>query len=246
MKQSHFIQIGLVLLLLLVGCATSNRVAEIDSTFLEDVDVKKKLKRLPFDHSWVWQKFKESDYESVYFKPVRIDYLSEKEWQASESAWVDSFEDYQVYADEIASYFYQEMQEQIQKRLGKKYKLATEPGERVIVFEIVLTELVLSRPILRAGAILAPVPGFGAGVSIVSDPHVAFALRMTDGKSGKLLATIADRKYPPLRLIDFNKVTVTSSAREVCSNWAEIIAELFEKGRFAEIEDSASFSLLPW
>jgi len=83
-------------------------------------------------------------------------------------------------------------------------------------------------------------------VSAVSDPHVAFAARFSDGGTGKLLATIADRRFPPTRIVDLNKLTVTSSAREVCAIWAKIIAEGLNSDKLTKVKQQGSFSLLPW
>jgi hypothetical protein len=82
--------------------------------------------------------------------------------------------------------------------------------------------------------------------SAISDPHVAFAARVYDGKTGKLVATAADRKFPPTRLLDLNKVTVTSPNREIVSTWANIIAGALNRDGFAKVESQGTFSILPW
>ena len=121
----------------------------------------------------------------------------------------------------------------------------TLPGPRTIVVEIALTELEFSRPIARAGSMVAPIPGAGAALSMISDPHAAFAARVTDGATGELIATAADRKFPPTRIVDLNKLTVTSSAREICSLWADSIARGIQS-KDGEKITSQSFSFLPW
>ena len=111
--------------------------------------------------------------------------------------------------------------------------------------EIALTELEFSHPVARAGSLAAPVPGSGAALSSISDPHASFALRVSD-PSGNLAATVADRQFPPARIVDLNKLTVSSSIREVCSIWAQTIAEALNKGRFSLVTAPSSFSLSPW
>jgi len=114
------------------------------------------------------------------------------------------------------------------------------------VLDIALTELEFSHPIARAGSLASPIPGTGVAVSAVSDPHVAFAMRITDGSTGELLATAADRKFSPIRIVDLNKLTVTSSPREIVQNWSLELADAIQLGRFAEVESRGDFKLHPW
>ncbi len=62
-------------LLLSSGCAAKARVTGVGNSFLEDVDVSKKLSNMPFNHSWVWTNIDRSEYDGIYVKPIRIDKL---------------------------------------------------------------------------------------------------------------------------------------------------------------------------
>jgi hypothetical protein len=126
------------------------------------------------------------------------------------------------------------------------FSVVTEGGEGTLVFDIAITELEFSHPVEKAGMLLVPVPGASVAFSAVSDPHVAFAARVYDGKSQKLIATLGDRKFPPVRIIDLNKVTVTSSTREIVATWADIFAEGLNRNRFVKVHDKGIFRILPW
>lgn len=119
------------------------------------------------------------------------------------------------------------------------------PTEGTLVIEIALTELEFSHPVARAGALAAPVPGTGAALSTITDPHVAFAARLTDATTGELVASIADRKFPPMRIVDLNKLTVKSSAREVVALWATSIGQALQGNGIDPVTEKR-FSLLPW
>ena len=62
------------------ACALKQRVVGVDNTFLEDVDVSKKIENLPFGHAWINPEFKKETFSSIYFKPVRTDLLPKGQW----------------------------------------------------------------------------------------------------------------------------------------------------------------------
>lgn len=230
----------------LTGCAIKDRAKAITNAFLEDRDVTVTDSTLPFDHSWIDPKLPRGFYSKVYFRSVSTKKLPMDDWEKSMSAFITTQEDYSKEATELAAYFQQELINKVEQYPQGSFAVTSKPEERGLVFDISITELEFSHPIARAGALLAPVPGVDVAMSTISDPHVAFAARVYDGGNGKLIATLADRKHPPMRLLDLNKLTVTSSTREIVSIWAEMFAEGLNKDRFAKLESKGTFSLLPW
>lgn len=232
--------------LLVSGCSAKKRITPVSNTFLEDVDISHKEENLPFDHSWVNAKVKPGHYKAILIKPIRTDLIPKSDWRKSESTLIKSESDYFKEADLIVNHFKDEIIKYLSEHKQQRIKIAQAPGPEVAELSIVMTELEFSHPAARAASLIAPVPGTGAVVGAISDPHAAFALRVTDSQSGELLATAADRKFPPTRIVDLNKLTVSSSAREVCSLWAETIADAIQQGRMAKIKDVGGFSLLPF
>lgn len=228
----------------LSSCAVKDRVTDVNDTFLKDVDISAKRPNLPFDHSWVNPNFKKSDFDAVYFKPIRTSYLK-GQWAASTSVAVTSEEDFMSKATEIAAYFRSELIKRSNAIRRKKLAVANQPAPGTLVVDIALTELELSHPIARAGALVAPVPGTGPALSAMTDPHVAFAARVTDAATGQLVATVADRKFAPTRVIDLNKLTVSSSSREIVSLWADEIAAAIQGDRVREVNEKR-FDWMPW
>lgn len=243
--KAHAVAVTLGASIFLHGCALKDRVTTVNNTFLEDVDTSQKIKNLPYDHAWVRGDFNGQAYNKLYIKPVRIDLLSEDSWLRSASIVVNSKEEYYEEASKIAKYFHEQLTKDIKEYEGNRIHLVNSPGEDVLTLEIALTELELSHPAARAAALAAPIPGTGPALSTLSDPHAAFAARITDG-NGRLVATVADRKFPPTRIIDLNKLTILSSAREVCALWSETMSEALNKGRFTKTEGNNRFSILPW
>lgn len=213
---------------------------------MEDVDREKRLDKLPFQHSWVWVDREQLKDQSVYLPPIRLDLLPKDEWRNSLSAAITSEQDFSEAVRSLADYFHEKLLAEMEAIPDRRWVMATRLGPGVAKIEIAITELQFSHPVSRAATYLSPVPGTGMALSTVSDPHVAFAMRITDAATGQLIATAADRKFSPLRIVDLNKLTATSSTREICANWAKMIAETFQRGHLETIENRGVFSILPW
>jgi hypothetical protein len=236
---------GVFLSSAIIGCGAYKRIAPVSPTFLEGVDTTSTVENLPFDHAWVKPNFDSRKYTRLLIKPIRTDLVSDESRTHSLSAFLATEEAYDEAVGQIAEYFHTELIDAIGEYPGNRITIVDKPGPDVITAEIALTEVEFSHPVARAASLAAPIPGTGAAISAVTDTHAAFALRITD-PSGKLVATVADRKYPPTRIIDLNKLTVSSSAREVCALWADTMAEAFNKGRFAPTSAKGRFSLWFW
>lgn len=230
----------------LTGCAIQERTLPISNTFLEDRDVTVVDDDLPFNHAWIEPELPQSYYSKVFFRSVSIDRLPPDAYKASKSIYMTNKKEFLKEAQALADYFKEELNLKVQKYPKGTFVVTDHAEEHGLVFDIVFTELEFSHPITRAGAMLVPVPATGVLFDAVSNPHVAFAARVYDGKTGKLIATLADRKFPPTRIFDLNKLTVTSSAREVCGIWADIFAEGLNRERFTKVESRGIFAILPW
>ena len=237
-----------VLALLLIGvsgCAAKNRAAPISNAFLEDRDTTVVDETLPFNHAWIDTELPNT-YDKVFFRSVSIDKIPSDTWKGSESMVIKNKADFDNEAQKLGEYFKKQLNEKVEKFKKGKFTTIEQPVKGGLVFDIALTELEFAHPVVQAGSMLVPLPGTSIALSAVTDPHVAFAARVYDGETGKLIATIADRKYPPARLLDFSKLTFRSPNREICSIWAEIIAEGLNRDEFATVSPRGYFRLLPW
>ena len=238
--------VALALTVALSGCALKDRTAPISKTFLEDQDVTQADDKLPFNHAWIDPELPAGYYTKVYFRTVTADKLPEGAWKASVSTFMTSEKQYKKEAAALAEFFKQQLIQKVTKYKNGTIAVVDQVEPHALVFDIAITELEFSHPISKAGIMLVPIPGSSLAFNAVSDPHVAFAARVYDGESGKLVATLGDRKFPPTRIIDLNKVTVTSSPREIVTIWAEIFAEGLNADRFAPVSSRGIFSILPW
>lgn len=233
--------------LILAGCALYQQTKPISPTFLEGAPVSKTVDRVPFQHAWGADR-SNTTIRALYVKPVRIDFINPASWSDSSDVGITSAEDFKETAKSLASYFDERLQEELKfvYERHRRLRLVDAPSTDTVVLELALTELVLSRPVSSAVGMVAPVPGLGLALSAMHDPYVAFAARFTAPDGTTLLGTLADRRGAPMRFLDLNKLTVTSSIREVIAQWAREIAEAIEFDRLATVERSSRFSLLPW
>lgn len=242
MKLSTFLIFSLSLLL--SSCIWQKRIDKVSDTFLEGRNLSERIENLPFDHSWISPDVKASDYEDIFIAPVRTDLLKEDEWINSTSTVITSLKDYQYEARVLAKYFQRSLTNQVDFYTNNRFGIAKSKGKYVVVLEIAITELEFSKPLTRTASLLAPIPGTGPAVAAISDPHIAIAAKLTDGATGKLIATFADRRFTPVRIVDFNKLTATNSVKEICDLWAKEIATALQNGLEEKVE-SKKFTLDP-
>lgn len=228
------------------GCSLKERTDPVIPTFLDGAPIESSLKEVPFKHAWIAPRDKHLSIKSVFIKPVRIDLLGAEEWKRSEGLAVSSKEEFEKSAAVLARYFRIKLLGELKKVPNPRFEVVETPDKSSLVVEIALTELVLSEPVIRAAALAVPLPGVDQALSAASDPHAAFAARFTNFDGSKLLATTADRRFPPIRIIDLNKLRATSSAREIISQWAHELAESIQTDELTTVPRASAFSLLPW
>ncbi len=239
-------RICLILLCSCAACSLKERVEPISPVFLDGAALESRIPEIPFQHAWAAPGAGTATYRSVYIKPIRTDLLPTDEWKRSRGFATTSQEAFNQDALVLARYFRIRLLAELEKAHNKRLTVVAKPDDATLIVEIALTELVLSEPILRVLALAAPLPGVDVALSTISDPHVAFAARFFAPDGATLLGTVADRRFPPLRVIDLNKLRARSSAREILSMWARELAESIQFEEFRKVERSSWFSWWIW
>jgi hypothetical protein len=232
--------------LTLVACAVQERTDPVVATFLEGAPRESTIADIPFLHAWIAPQQTPIPYTSIYVKPVRTDLIPKDMWLRSRGIAVSSEDEFKKDSDIIARYFRIRLLSELKATSSKRFDVIDTPDDRSLVLEIAITELVLSEPIIRAAALAVPFPGVDLALSTITDPHVSFAARFTSADGKKLIATAADRRFPPIRLIDLNKLRARSSAREIIAHWARQLAQAIQLNEFKKVEGNTWFAILPW
>lgn len=232
--------------LVLVACAVKERTEPVVATFLDGVPRESTVADIPFLHAWIAPQQSPLPYTNIYVKPVRTDLMSPEMWLRSRGLAVSSADEFKRDADVIARYFRIRLLSELKSTNLQRFVVVDNPDDKSLILEIAITELVLSEPLVRAAALAVPFPGVDLALSTITDPHVSFAARFTSPDGKQLFATAADRRFPPVRLIDLNKLRARSSAREIIAHWARQLAQAIQLDEFKKVEGNTWFALLPW
>lgn len=230
-----------------LGCAASRKIETLPLTpFLDipGVDKTSKLSNIPFDHSWVRDKFDGRKYNKFIVAPVSTAYLNNNGQLESTSAFITTKEAYDEEVKKLAEYATQTFRKAFEEDERKRVQIVDVPGPGTLNLEIALSQVVFGHPGVYAGSFASPLPGTGVLASAVTQPTVAFEFRLKDSVTGEVVATAADRRTPKIRIVDFNQLTATSSCRDIADAEAEVLADVIANGRFVKTRASwFSFSL---
>jgi len=193
-----------------------------------------KISRLPFQHSWRNPSVDLSQYRHVVLRPVTTAYLRKEQWKDSYSLYVPDSSAYQKHCNELARYFTSSMRRSFSAR-GSRLALANSAaGAGTLVIEAALTEVTFGRPAGYVGSMA--VPGGSLVNSAAASPVNAFELKVTDAATGRLVATVADRRGTRLKLVDFNQLTYDKANKEICDEWSQQLMQASNKDLFPQVK----------
>jgi hypothetical protein len=219
------------------GCAAQRMVTKAEPTpFLASTGHAgpEKSARLPFERVWREADLDTAHYSKIVLRPVTTAYLRTNIWWESESTFVMSEHAFHQHVGELASYWDGSLARAFQAPKNR-FAVTTEAGQPgTLVMEIAITEAVFGHPAANAGSYA--VTGGGAAYTAMLTPSVAFEARVTDGATGKLLATASDRTSTKIKVIGLDKFSFTKSNREICDEWSEEIMEAFNKELFPKVK----------
>lgn len=232
----------------LSNCAVERRFEAATLTPFLDVpgiDLKGKLNNLPFDHSWVADDFDSEKYSKVLILPVSTEFVKIDAWRDSLSVAIGSKETYELEVKNLANYATQELKGAFAVNDDNRFERVELTTSDTLILEVALSEVIFGKPLASAGALVAPVPGAGLATSVMTDPSVAFELRVRDATSRRVVATVADRSFPTARVVNFNKLTASSACREIVDAWTELVVQSLNQGKLKKVS-KPSFELKPW
>lgn len=207
--------------LAITSCGLDRAVLPAEPTeFLTSTgtDTEIRSSRLPFEHSWLTQDINVLDYKNIVIRPVTTRYLQTNEWERSKSVSIPDQKAFVKRADELARHFTKQLNIAFTDPICLFYKTSSTSKPNTLILEVALTDAHFPDP--TAGALKEiPVCGFEA--------------RVHDAISGKLIATVADRRGPDLH-IQGEKTHITDN-EEICSIWARQLMEASNKEIFSSV-----------
>ena len=197
-------------------------------------DTSEKIARLPFDHSWKNASVDLSQYKHLTIRPVTTAYLRKDQWGESYSNFIPTREAYVKQGEVLARFWTSSLQRAFSSpdRSLDLTDSTARPG--TLVLEIALTEVTYGRPAGYLGSMA--VPGGSLVNSAAASPVAAFEARLKDAATGKLVATVADRRGTRLKIIDFNQLTYTKANEEICNEWSQQLMQATNKELFPKVK----------
>ena len=180
-------------------------------------DVKEKITRLPFEHSWRDPELDISKYKNIVVRPVTVKYLHTENWERSKSAEIPDQKTFEKRARKLAEHFTKRLNVSFNDPICLFYKTTNTAKPDTLVLEVALTEAHFPDP----------------SENLLDIPFCAFESKVTDARTGKLLVTAADRRGPDLHLQ--GEDTHITDNDEICSIWARQLMEASNKEIFANV-----------
>ncbi|MGJ8645089.1 MAG: DUF3313 family protein [Luteolibacter sp.] len=208
-------------LLALTSCGLDHAVLPAEPTeFLTSTgtDTKKRSSRLPFEHSWLTQDINVLDYKNIVIRPVTTRYLHVHEWERSKSAAIPDQKAFEKRTAQLARYFTKQLNIAFTDPICLFYKTSSTSKPDTLILEVALTH--------------AHFPDASAG-ALKEIPVCGFEARVHDAKTGKLIATVSDRRGPDLHLQ--GESTHITDNEEICSIWARQLMEASNKEIFSSV-----------
>jgi len=120
------------------------------------------------------------------------------------------------------------------------------PNMRTLVVEISIAEANFGDPIVYGGLLAVPVPGIANLSTAAKSPSLTLEARLVDEQSGQVITELIDRRFPQVKIIDVNRLTISSALNELADSFAEDIVASFYRKTGEKVSKRLPFSLLPW
>ena len=208
------------------------------TAFLKSTGVKstEKLDRLPFDHSWRDSSADFSGYHNILVRPVSTSHLRRSQWKDSFSTFIPTEAAYAKECGALAGRFTSMLKSSFSSGESSYRSVSDTSKAGTLVLEVAITEVTFGRPAGYVGALA--VPGGSIANAAAASPVVAFEARIKDARTGRLLATAADRRGTKLKLIDINQLTYTKANDEICREWSVQLMQAGNEDLFPKVKRS--------
>ena len=218
-------------MLILVGCKAAPAPP---AGFIQNHQIMAKDQKSPFHRVWYDTNVDWNGYEKVFVAPVNTLYLTKADWWQSATFAADRRKDSQ----RIADYMWTKVCDSFNSDPDKRFKPAHLPGQRTLILEMALVQLVPTKVWLNAAGMVFAVT--------IDHGTVAMEARVRNGAAGKVIATFADREHGKSSLVSVANLMWYSHAEHIIDDWAAQMVEVIKTGGTEHVADSPAFTLQPW
>ncbi len=262
-------------LFLLVACTARQAIEQPKPTsFISHRDELAKPPNTPFTLAWAAPKAEASEYARVIVAAVRTDYLQTSNWVFRAGTLIPTREDYLNRVEQLAEYIQRTVTQQFEEHDKPSQDVVVEKADpvqprdtgppenqgseplvepmrgvvptRTLVIELSIAEANFGDPIIYGGLLAVPVPAVANLSTAVKSPSLTLEARMVDQETGDIVTELVDRRFPQIKIVDINRLTIASALRELADSFAEDLVKSFYRKKGEKICDRLPFSLLPW
>jgi hypothetical protein len=256
--KKHSADLALLLCVIgtLSGCSAvksgSNDIKDLavapapNAGFIENPEQTAKITFLPFQRAWISPDFDKRNYNELVVAPVNTQYMLKMDWlhDMSTASW---FGGVKKDIEELAVYFHGQIVKDFNEDPQHRFEIidsAAQGTGKALRLELALVEIDPSMPVLHAAGWLTPGGGTAAGV--VNQRRAAFEGRLRDLKTGKIVATFADRNSQDVGPLDLTRLTWYGPAKGIMDMWAKQFVQVANREPGQKISDSVAFTLRPF
>lgn len=120
------------------------------------------------------------------------------------------------------------------------------PGGRIVVIDVSIAEADFGDPLIYGGLLAVPFPGLANLSTAVKAPSLTLEARLTDPTNGEVLTELVDRRFPQIKIIDINRLTISSALHEIVDSFSDDLVASFYREHGERVGKRLPFSLLPW
>ncbi|NJM38981.1 MAG: DUF3313 domain-containing protein [Akkermansiaceae bacterium] len=209
MKLPHLLSLALSIFvaITLTSCGLGKFGGKPEPTrFLKSTgtDVTTQSGRLPFQHAWRDPKVDISKYKNIVVRPVTSSFIQKENWKDSKSEFIPTKRRYTRRCEKLARYWSKSLNKAFSSPVCLFYKVSDTSQPNTLILETALTEVRFSQTPLAV---------------------CSFEARVIDASSGKLIATVSDRRRPSVKALAGPKKSISTLNEAICDDWSD---ELFK------------------
>ena len=121
-----------------------------------------------------------------------------------------------------------------------------EPPVQNLELQISIAEVCFGDPVLYGGLLAVPFPAAANLSTVARSPILILEARLEDSETGETIGELLDRRFPRIKIIDVNRLTVDSAVHEMSDSFAHDLVASFFRKRGQKVSRPFPFKLIPW
>lgn len=118
--------------------------------------------------------------------------------------------------------------------------------ENSLEIQISIAEVCFGDPVLYGGLLFVPVPAAANLSTAARSASLTLEARFIDGNSNVAVGELIDRRFPRIKAIDLNRLTVDSAVHEMADSFAEDLVRSIYRKEKQKVKGHFPFTLIPW